>query len=109
MGDKADLLPGTLDLLILKAASLGKMHGYGILLRIEQLSQGALLVEQGALYPALYRLRDRGLIKSDWGASESGRRVKVYALTKKGSAALEVEQAGWRRFSEAVDAILASG
>jgi PadR family transcriptional regulator, regulatory protein PadR len=76
MADAADLLPGTLDLLILKAVSLGKLHGYGVLLRLEQISGGALQIQQGALYPALYRLEEQGLIESDWGVSENNRRAK---------------------------------
>lgn len=76
MTDQAELLPGTLDLLILKAISLGKQHGYGVLLRIEQISGGALQIKQGALYPALYRLEHQGLITSEWGTSENNRRAK---------------------------------
>ena len=76
MPDQAGLLPGTLDLLILKAVSLGKLHGYGVLLRIQQISNGALLVEQGALYPALYRLEHQGLLETEWGTSDNNRRAK---------------------------------
>ncbi|HEV2490542.1 MAG TPA: PadR family transcriptional regulator, partial [Candidatus Acidoferrales bacterium] len=78
---QAQILPGTLDLLILKAVSLSPLHGYGILLRIEQISRGALLVEQGALYPALFRLVRQGLLKANWGTSENNRRAKFYELT----------------------------
>ena len=81
MDVSADLLPGTLDLLILKAVSLGQLHGYGVLLRIQQISGGALEIQQGALYPALYRLEQQGLIESEWGASDNNRRAKFYRLT----------------------------
>ena len=84
MAPQADLLPGTLDLLILKAVSLGPQHGYGVLLRIEQISGGALAIEQGALYPALYRLEHQGLLDTDWGASDNNRRAKFYRLTAAG-------------------------
>jgi transcriptional regulator len=80
----ADLLPGTLDLLVLKAVSLGPLHGYGILLRIQQISRQLLQIEQGSLYPALYRLEQAGLIESEWGVSENNRRAKFYRLTKSG-------------------------
>ena len=79
-----DILPGTLDVLILKAVSLGRLHGYGVLLRIEQISGGALQIQQGALYPALYRLEHQGLIDSEWGTSDNNRRAKYYALTDAG-------------------------
>jgi len=84
MPSQAQILPGTLDLLILKAVSLGPLHGYGVLLRIEQISQGALLVEQGALYPALFRLVRQGLLKASWGTSDNNRRAKFYELTPDG-------------------------
>ena len=84
MANSADVLPGTLDLLILKAVSLGSLHGYGVLLRIQQISGGAFLLEQGALYPALYRLEERGMLASEWGTSENNRRAKFYCLTAKG-------------------------
>jgi PadR family transcriptional regulator PadR len=93
--DHAGLLPGTLDLLILKAVSLGKLHGYGVLLRIEQISGGALLVQQGALYPALYRLEHQGLIDGEWGTSENNRRAKFYRLTRAGRRQVEVEAGAW--------------
>ncbi len=102
MTDSAALLPGTLDLLILKAVSLGKLHGYGVLLRIEQISGGALQIQQGALYPALYRLEHQGLIESEWGVSENNRRAKFYKLTIRGRAELGAEVTSWSRFSEAV-------
>lgn len=98
----ADLLPGTLDVLILKAVSLGKLHGYGVLLRIEQISGGALLVQQGALYQALTRLEHRGLIDAEWGISENNRRAKFYRLTAAGRRTLETEAASWKRLSDAI-------
>jgi transcriptional regulator len=108
MTARADLLQGSLDLLILKTLDIEPLHGWGVSKRLQLLSRGALEVNQGSLYPALYRLRDRELIESDWGESEEGRRVKVYALTTKGRAALEHERKGWRVFAEAVEAILAA-
>jgi PadR family transcriptional regulator PadR len=95
MAEQRDLLPGTLDLLILKALSLGAEHGYGILLRIEQISGGRILVHQGALYPALYRLDDRGLLATEWGTSDNNRRAKFYSLTPNGRKALRGERARW--------------
>ena len=108
MADQAELLPGTLDLLILKAVSLGKLHGYGVLLRIEQISGGALQIQQGALYPALYRLEHRGLITSDWGTSENNRRAKYYRLTPSGRRSLGEETASWNRLAEAIARSLAA-
>jgi len=102
MSKEAELLPGTLDLLILKAVSLGKLHGYGVLLRIEQISGGALLVQQGALYPALYRLEHQGLIDSDWGTSENNRKAKYYRLTAVGRRRLNDETTSWNRVAEAM-------
>jgi PadR family transcriptional regulator len=102
MTDTAALLPGTLDLLILKAVSLGKLHGYAVLLRIEQMTGGALQVQQGALYPALYRLEQQGLIDSEWGTSENNRRAKFYRLTGDGRARLGEEAASWNRLSDAI-------
>jgi transcriptional regulator len=106
MTDQADLLPGTLDLLILKAVSLGDVHGYGVLLRIEQISGGALEIQQGALYPALYRLEHRGLIESEWGKSDNNRRAKFYCLTKAGRRELGQEVESWNRLAEAMDMVL---
>lgn len=106
MTDQADLLPGTLDLLILKAVSLGDVHGYGVLLRIEQISGGALEIQQGALYPALYRLEHQGLIESEWGRSENNRRAKFYRLTGAGRTQLGEEEASWNRLVEAMAAVL---
>ena len=108
MTDHAGLLPGTLDLLILKAVSLGKLHGYGVLLRIEQISGGALLVQQGALYPALYRLEHQGLIESDWGISENNRRAKYYRVTTNGRRRLGQETASWNRLAQAIALSLAA-
>jgi transcriptional regulator len=102
MGESAELLPGTLDLLILKAVSLGRLHGYGVLLRIEQISGGALQIQQGALYPALYRLEHQGLIASEWGVSENNRRAKYYELTAEGRARLGEATTSWKRFSSAM-------
>ena len=98
----ADLLPGTLDLLVLKAASLGPLHGYGILLRIQQISRQMLQIEQGSLYPALYRLEHAGLIASEWGVSDNNRRAKFYQLTRSGHARLRKETEQWTLFSTAI-------
>src|SRR6476619_1927929 len=92
-----DLLPGTLDLLILKAVSLGPQHGYGVLLRIEQITGGALSIEQGALYPALYRLEHQGLLDTEWGTSDNNRRAKFYTLTARGRRRLKEETERWNR------------
>ncbi|HET9366289.1 MAG TPA: PadR family transcriptional regulator [Candidatus Angelobacter sp.] len=108
MPDQAQILPGTLDLLILKAVSLGPLHGYGILLRIGQISGGALLVEQGALYPALFRLVKQGLLKASWGTSENNRRAKFYELTAAGRKRLREEAEGWNRLAAAIGAALAA-
>ena len=102
MSDTTELLQGTLDLLILKAVSLGPLHGYGVLLRIEQISQKRLLIQQGSLYPALYRLEHQALIVSEWGESENRRKAKYYRLTAAGRRRLKEETAYWRRFSEAI-------
>jgi PadR family transcriptional regulator PadR len=106
MPQRATLLPGTLDLLILKAVSLGSQHGYGVLLRIEQITGQALTIEQGALYPALYRLEHQGLIESQWGVSDNNRKAKFYRLTAAGRKRLREETAGWQRFAAAVAAAL---
>ena len=102
------VLPGTLDMLILKAVSLGKLHGYGVLLRIEQISNEKLQVQQGTLYPALARLEHDGLIKSEWGTSENNRRAKYYQLTRAGQARLAAETASWERVVSAIAAALAA-
>lgn len=106
MAGQAQLLPGTLDLLILKAVSLGPLHGYGVLLRIEQISGGALLIEQGALYPALYRLVRAGLLKASWGTSDNNRRAKFYELTAAGRKRLRQEADGWNRLVAAIGSAL---
>jgi len=108
MAAQAGVLPGTLDLLILKAVSLGRLHGYGVLLRIEQISGGALLIQQGALYPALYRLEHQGLVDSEWGTSENNRKAKYYRLTAAGRRRLGQETAGWNRLAEAIARSLAA-
>jgi transcriptional regulator len=107
MGDtKADLLQGTLDLLILKTLALGPRHGWGISKRIQEMSRDVLRVNQGSLYPALYRLEDRGWIAAEWGTSPEGRRAKFYHLTAAGRKQLAAEAEQWRVFSLAVDHIL---
>src|SRR5688572_6287580 len=106
VNNSAGLLPGTLDLLILKAVSLGKLHGYGVLLRIQQISGDALQIQQGALYPALYRLEQQGLIESEWGTSENNRRAKYYKLTALGRSRLRDESASWNRLADAMAAAL---
>jgi transcriptional regulator len=108
MNDQAQILPGTLDLLILKAVSLGPLHGYGILLRIGQISGSALLIEQGALYPALFRLVRQGLLKANWGISENNRRAKFYELTAAGRKRFRTETEGWNRLATAMAAALAA-
>lgn len=99
---KADLLQGTLDMLILKAVSLGALHGYGIIQRIHQMSGEMLEVEQGSLYPALYRIEQRGWVSSKWDVNETGRRAKFYTLTKAGRSQLEAEEASWDRLVLAI-------
>lgn len=106
MNPQADLLPGTLDLLILKAVSLGSLHGYGILLRLEQISRGALLIEQGALYPALFRLVRQGYLKASWGTSDNNRRAKYYELTTEGRKRLREEEESWNRLVAAMTWVL---
>ncbi len=100
------MLPGTLDVLVLKAVSLGPLHGYGVLLRIEQMTQGALLVEQGALYPALFRLEQNGLLDTEWGVSDNNRRAKYYRLTPAGRRRLKEDTASWNRLVTAMAAAL---
>ena len=102
MGGNAELLPGTLDMLILKSVSLKPLHGYGVLLRIRQISGEALQIPQGSLYPALYRLEHQGLIASEWGESENNRRAKYYRLTTAGKKRFKEELDYWARFSDAV-------
>jgi PadR family transcriptional regulator, regulatory protein PadR len=99
---KADLLQGTLDMLILKAVSLGALHGYGIIQRIHQMSGEMLEVEQGSLYPALYRIEQRGWVSSKWDVNETGRRARFYTLSKAGRSQLEAEEASWDRLVLAI-------
>ena len=106
--DKSDLLQGTLDMLILKALQLQPMHGFGISVRIRQVSEEVLRVEQGSLYPALYRLEEQGWIKSDWGVSENNRKAKFYEITKLGLKQLTRETENWERLSLAVNQILSA-
>ncbi len=104
--EKSDLPQGTLDLLILKIAALGPVHGYAIAQRLQQVSQGVVQVPQGSLYPALHRLEKRGLLAADWQVTETGREAKFYSLTKRGRAQLDTEVAGWLRLADAVGLIL---
>lgn len=106
MTDQADVLPGTLDLLILQAVSLGDVHGYGVLLRLQQISNGALDIQQGALYPALYRLEHGGFLSATWGRSENNRRAKFYKLTRAGRRRLGAEVDSWHRLTDAVALVL---
>jgi transcriptional regulator len=106
MSKQLDLLQGTLDLLILKAISLGPLHGYGVLLRIQQISKDRLEIQQGSLYPALYRLEHQGWIGSEWGESENNRRAKFYRLTAAGKKKLHAESDKWNRMTDVIGAIL---
>jgi PadR family transcriptional regulator, regulatory protein PadR len=106
LNEQAQILPGTLDLLILRAVSLGPLHGYGILLRIGQISANALLIEQGALYPGLFRLVRKGLLQASWGTSENNRRAKFYELTVAGRNRLREETDSWNRLATAIAAAL---
>lgn len=108
MKNRAQILPGTLDLLILKAVSLKPQHGYGVLLRIGQISKGALEIEQGALYPALYRLVSKGYLKATWGVSENNQRAKFYELTAAGRKRLREETEGWNRLVAAIGSVLST-
>jgi PadR family transcriptional regulator PadR len=101
-----DLLQGTLDMLILKAISLGPLHGYGILLRIQQISKDRLEIQQGSLYPALYRLEHQGWISSVWGESENNRKAKYYSLTAKGKRQLHLETEKWNSMTDVIGGIL---
>ena len=103
-----ELLQGTLDMLILKAVSLGPLHGYGVLLRIQQISKDRLEIQQGSLYPALYRLEHQGWITSEWGASENKRKAKYYRLTAAGKRKLQTEAAKWNRMADVIAGILQS-
>jgi PadR family transcriptional regulator PadR len=106
VGKTADVLPGTLDMLILKAVSLKPLHGYGVLQRIHQISGDAIEIPQGSLYPALYRLEHQDLIAAEWGQSENNRRAKYYTLTAAGRRRLREETAGWNRLASAIAAAL---
>ena len=108
MATTTELLQGTLDLLILKAISLGPLHGYGILLRIQQVSRETLQVQQGSLYPALYRLEHQGLVSSEWGESDNKRKAKYYRLTPPGRRRLQEELDYWRRLSEGIALVIAA-
>jgi transcriptional regulator len=108
MSRTTDLLPGTLDMLILKAVSLRPLHGYGILLRIGQISRNTLEIPQGSLYPALYRLEHQRLIEAEWGKSDSGRKAKYYTLTSAGRRRLKEETVSWNRFAAAIAAALSA-
>ena len=103
---KSDLLQGTLDLLILKTLALGPMHGWGVSQRIQQVSEGVLNINQGSLYPALYRLEEQGWIASEWGSSENNRQAKYYKLTRAGRKQLAEEQANWERLTTAINLVL---
>ncbi len=104
--DKSDLLQGTLDMLILKIVALGPVHGYGISLRIRQISKEVLQVQQGSLYPALHRLEKRGWLNAEWGESENGRQAKFYKLSPKGRKQLQAEESNWERLAQAVTQIM---
>jgi transcriptional regulator len=106
MAKPADLLQGTLDLLILKAVSLGPLHGYGVLLRIQQISRNRLEIQQGSLYPALYRLEHQGLIEGEWGESDNKRKARFYRLTPTGRRRLQQETRNWNRMADIIAGIL---
>jgi PadR family transcriptional regulator, regulatory protein PadR len=106
MKKQVDLVQGTLDMLILKAVSLGPLHGYGVLLRLQQLTGGRLLIQQGSLYPALYRLERQRLIASEWGESDNKRKAKFYTLTPAGRKQLKADADSWNRFSTVVASVL---
>jgi len=105
---KADLLQGTLDMLVLKSLTLGPLHGFGIIQRIQQISDGLLTIEQGSLYPAVYRIEQQGWVSSKWGVTETGRKAKFYSLTKSGLKKLKAEEEGWERLSLAIGKVLQS-
>jgi PadR family transcriptional regulator PadR len=106
---KSDLLQGTLDMLILKTLALEPMHGWGVSQRIQQISSGVLNINQGSLYPALYRLEDQGWITSEWGSSDNNRQAKYYKLTRAGRKQLDEETANWQRLSAAIEQVLQAG
>ena len=103
---KVDILQGTLDMLILKTLSRGEMHGYEVARWIKQTTDDALQVEEGSLYPALYRIEKKGWIKSEWGASENNRKAKFYSLTQAGRKQLQIESSGWKRLTEAIGKVM---
>jgi transcriptional regulator len=106
---KSDLLQGTLDMLILKTLALESMHGWGVSQRIQQISSGVLNINQGSLYPALYRLEDQGWIEAEWGSSDNNRQAKFYKLTRAGRKQLDEETANWQRLSAAIEQVLQAG
>lgn len=108
MADKYELLPGTLDMLVLRVLSRGELHGWGITNRLEQLSKRALQVDEGSLYPALYRMEDKGWIEAEWRITENNRRAKYYRLTRSGRKQLEAEQKLWDRTSEIIAMVMTS-
>jgi transcriptional regulator len=108
MAEKSDLLPGTLDMLVLRVLSRGELHGWGITNKLEQLSNSALQVDAGSLYPSLYRMEDKGWIEAEWRKTENNRRAKYYSLTRAGKKQLETEQANWDRMSAVIAAVMQS-
>ncbi len=106
MAKPVDVLQGTLDMLILKAVSLGALHGYGVLLRIQQISKDRLEIQQGSLYPALYRLEHQGLVQSEWGESDNRRKAKYYSLTAAGRRRLQEQARSWNRMADIIDGVL---
>jgi PadR family transcriptional regulator len=107
--ERSELLQGTLDLLVLKVLATGPRHGYAVAQRIQQLSADLLVVEEGSLYPALYRMEDRGWIAAEWGQSDNNRRAKFYSLTRAGRRQLETETADWKRLTRAIALVLQAG
>lgn len=108
MAEKSELLPGTLDMLVLRVLSRGELHGWGITNKLEQLSNSALQVDEGSLYPSLYRMEAKGWIEAEWRKTENNRRAKYYSLTRAGRKQLETEQANWDRMSTVIAAIMQS-
>jgi PadR family transcriptional regulator, regulatory protein PadR len=106
MAAKSDLLQGTLDMLVLRVLSRGELHGWGITQKLEQLSQSALQVDEGSLYPSLYRMEEKGWIEAEWKLTEKNRRAKYYTLTRAGRKQLEVEQAGWDRMTAIIAQVM---
>ena len=108
MADKSDLLPGTLDMLVLRVLSRGELHGWGITNKLEQLSKSALQVDEGSLYPSLYRMEEKGWIEAEWRQTENNRRAKYYSLTRAGRKQLEAEQRQWDRTSAIIALVMSS-